>query len=286
MSKRLIRFDWAMKKMLRNKVNFDILEGFLSELLLFDVTIINLLESEGNKDYEYDKYNRVDILVKSQNDELMLIEVQNGSETDYFQRMLYGVSKLVTEYIKEGEEYGTIKKIYSINIVYFSLGQGKDYVYEYKGEFVGLHKKDILKPNSSQKKNYNVAKIGDIFPKYYIVKINNFNNIAENTLDEWIYFLKNSEVKDEFKAKGLDKVKEKLQYENLSDEDKKMYLRSVENKRIEMSVEYTAKIEAEEGKALQIAKKAIKKGFDNETISDLTDLTTEQIEELRAELPK
>lgn len=287
MSKKLIRFDWAMKKMLRHKANFGILEGLLSELLLFDVTIVDVLESESNKQYEYDKYNRVDILVKSQNDELMLIEVQNGSETDYFQRMLYGVSKLVTEYIKEGEPYGTIKKIYSVNIVYFSLGQGKDYVYEYKGEFVGLHEKDVLKPTMFQKESYKVTEIANIFPKYYILKVNNFNKVAENTLDEWIYFLKNSEVKEEFKAKGLDKVKEKLQYEALSDEDKKMYLRSVENKRIQMSVEYTAKmeakIEAEQESKIKIAKNMLADKEPNEKIAKYTGLTLEEIETLRKE---
>jgi predicted transposase/invertase (TIGR01784 family) len=283
MSNKLIRFDWAMKKWLCHKANFGILEGLLSELLLFDITIIDILESEGNKQDEYDKYNRVDILVKSQNDELMLIEVQNDSEVDYFQRMLYGVSKLVTEYIKEGEPYGTIKKIYSINIIYFSLGQGKDYIYEYKGEFIGLHKNDILKPTSLQKKNYAVDKIADIFPKYYILKINNFNDIAKDTLDEWIYFLKNSEVKDNFKAKGLDKAKEKLRYENLTEEDKKMYNRFQENRRIEISVEYTAKLEAKQERNIEIAKNAIKKGSDNQFIADITGLTVEQIEELRTE---
>ncbi|TAE92289.1 MAG: hypothetical protein EAZ80_12175, partial [Runella slithyformis] len=205
MGKKLIRFDWAMKKLLRHKANFGILEGFLSELLRFDVTIESILESEGNKEDEYDKYNRVDILIKSQTDELMLVEVQNDSEIDYFQRMIYGVSKLVTEYIKEGEAYGTIKKIYSINIVYFGLGQGKDYVYEYKGEFVGLHQNDILRPTALQQQSYKTEKVSDIFPKYYLLKINNFNKIAENTLDEWVYFLKTSEVRDEFVAKGLDK---------------------------------------------------------------------------------
>jgi hypothetical protein len=278
MSKKLIRFDWAMKKLLRHKANFGILEGFLSELLRFDVTIESILESEGNKQDEYDKYNRVDILVKSPNNELMLVEVQNDSEIDYFQRMLFGVSKLVTEYIKEGEPYGTIKKIYSINIVYFGLGQGKDYVYEYKGEFVGLHENDILLPTTLQKQDFKVEKVSDIFPKYYILKVNNFNDVAKDTLDEWVYFLKNSEVKDNFKAKGLDKAKEKLRYESLTDEEKKMYDRFQENRRIENSVSYTAKQEEK----VDMAKKAIKKGFDNQTIADLTDLTIEQIEQLRS----
>ncbi|NJL15118.1 MAG: Rpn family recombination-promoting nuclease/putative transposase [Microscillaceae bacterium] len=277
MSRKLIRFDWAIKKVLRHKANFGILEGFLSELLRFDVMIESILESEGNKQDEYDKYNRVDILVKSQQDELMLVEVQNDSEVDYFQRMLFGVSKLVTEYIKEGEPYGTIKKIYSINIVYFGLGQGKDYVYEYKGEFVGLHEKDILIPTTLQKQNFKVEKISDIFPKYYILKVNNFNDVAKDTLDEWVYFLKNSEVKDTFKAKGLDKAKEKLRYEILTEEEKKMYDRFQENRRIENSVSFTAKQE----RNVEIAKKMILAGSKDDFISEMTDLTLEQIEQLR-----
>jgi predicted transposase/invertase (TIGR01784 family) len=283
MSKKLIRFDWAMKKLLRHKANFGILEGFLSELLHFDITIESILESEGNKQDEYDKYNRVDILVKAQNNELMLVEVQNDSEIDYFHRMLYGVSKLVTEYIKEGEKYGTIKKIYSINIVYFGLGQGNDYLYESKSEFVGVHQKDVLLPTKVQIKNYEVNNIADIFPKYYILKVNNFNDIAKNTLDEWIYFLKNSEVKDEFKAKGLEKAKEKLLYENLSDKEKKMYDRSVENNRIEMSVEYTRIIEAEHKVAVEVAKRMILAGSTNDFIAQMTGLLLEHIEELRNE---
>jgi hypothetical protein len=59
MSKRLVRFDWAMKKLLRNKANFSILEGFFSELLRRDITIQNILESESNKQTDDDKYNRV-----------------------------------------------------------------------------------------------------------------------------------------------------------------------------------------------------------------------------------
>jgi predicted transposase/invertase (TIGR01784 family) len=279
MNKKLIRFDWAMKKLLRNKANFDVLEGFLSELLRFDVQIESILESESNKDDIYDKFNRVDILVKSQNSELMLVEVQNDSEIDYFQRMLYGVSKLVTQYIKEGEPYGTIRKIYSINIVYFGLGQGKDYVYEYKGAFVGLHEHDILMPTPLQKEQYSIERIADIFPKYYLLKVNNFNKVAENTLDEWVYFLKTSQVEDNFKAKGLDKAKEKLAYEILSDIDKKNYDKYQENITIEKSVVYTAKKERE----IEIAKNMIKKGFDNETIMELTGLTHEPIDTLRTE---
>jgi PD-(D/E)XK nuclease family transposase len=276
MSKKLIRFDWAMKKLLRNKANFDVLEGFLSELLRYDVTIESILESEGNKQDEYDKYNRVDILVKSQSNELILVEIQNDPEIDYFQRMLFGVSKLVTEYINEGQRYGTIKKICSVNIIYFDLGQGKDYVYEHRGEFVGLHENDVLLPTTFQKQNFKVEMVSDIFPKYYILKVNNFNDVAKDTLDEWIYFLKNSEVKDGFKAKGLDKAKEKLRYERLTDEEKKMYDRSQENRRIESSVIYTAQLE----NAAEIARRMLKRGTPIEIIAEDTGLAVELVMQL------
>ncbi|WYD79654.1 MAG: hypothetical protein V8K32_10085 [Candidatus Electrothrix gigas] len=46
-TRKLISFDWAMKKLLRSKANFDILEGFLSELLKEDIHILEILESEN-----------------------------------------------------------------------------------------------------------------------------------------------------------------------------------------------------------------------------------------------
>ncbi len=250
----LIRFDWAVKKLLRNKANFGILEGFLSELFGFDVKVEQILESESNKDDEKDKFNRVDILVRTDENELILVEVQNDPETDYFHRILYGVSKLATEYLKEGEGYGTIKKIISVNILYFQLGVGNDYVYEYQGEFIGKHLKDTLHPNYYQKNKYKIKKISDILPKYYLLKINNFNNVAQDSLDEWIYFLKNSEVPKSFKAKGIQEAAEKLRIDSLTKEERKIYQRYQEARWIEKDV-----IETAENKGME---KGIEKGME------------------------
>ena len=123
-----IRFDWAMKRLLRNKANFAVLEGFLTTLLRDRIKIQKLLESESNQEEEFDKYNRVDLLAEDSKGTLLLIEIQNNNEYAYFQRMLFGTSKLVTEYINRGEGYDKVRKVYSINIVYFSLGHGKDIV--------------------------------------------------------------------------------------------------------------------------------------------------------------
>ena len=227
-----IRFDWAIKRLLRQKANFDVLEGFLSELLKFDVKIQEIIESEGNQEEENDKYNRVDLLAKDDKDDLILIEVQNEKEHDYFHRMNYAQAKLITEHIYSGDAYAEIKKVFSINIVYFELGQGKDYIYVGKTTFKGLHKDDLLELSEKQKKLYPLKSVSDIYTNYYIIKTNNFNDVAKDSLDEWIYFLKNSEIKDEFKAKGLQSAKEKLRVDNLEGYEKEKYDNFIKEQRI------------------------------------------------------
>jgi predicted transposase/invertase (TIGR01784 family) len=104
--KKLVRFDWFIKNLLRNKADFEILEGFLCELLKDDIKILkvlDILESEGGKKDQLDKFNRVDVLVKTSTDERIIIEVQNTKELDYLQRILYGTSKVIAENITEGQ---------------------------------------------------------------------------------------------------------------------------------------------------------------------------------------
>ena len=298
MNKKLIRFDWAVKKLLRNKANFGVLEGFLSELLFDDIRIEKILESEGNQETEDDKFNRVDILTQNSKNELIIIEIQNTYEIDYFQRMAFGASKALTENFNLGQEYIEIKKIISINIVYFDLGQGQDYVYKGGTVFKGLHQHDTLTLSYKQQTAFLKDSVSDIFPEYYIIKVNKFNNIAKDSLDEWIYFLKNSEVKDEFKAKGLQQAGEVLDIMRLNEDDQYSYNRYMEYLSYKASEILTLKSEAEDKirederkitskkKQIEFAKKLILKGFDNPTIADLTDLTTEEIEEVRDSMAK
>ena len=225
----LIRFDWAMKRLLRQKANYKVLEGFLSVLLKEDVKIITMKESESNKANTSDKFNRVDIMVENNVGELLIIEMQNSEEVDYFLRMLYGVSKAITEHISKGEPYSRIRKVYHINIVYFKLGQGNDYVYYGTTEFRGLHCHDVLQLTDDQKVFFaadnrkNVGEVKDLYPEYYILCVEDFNNVAKDSLDEWIYYFKNNTIPAEFSAPGLDEVRELLRYDQLSEKDRLDY---------------------------------------------------------------
>jgi predicted transposase/invertase (TIGR01784 family) len=232
----LIRFDWAMKRLLRSKANFGILEGFLSELLKRDLTILEVLDSESNQLDQDNKFNRVDILVKLADGEIVLIEVQTDTEEDYFSRMLFGTSKVITEHIYLGDKYVKVKKVYSVNILYFDLGHGNDYIYHGTTNFIGLHINDQLSLSVKQQEFYKKNAIHHIYPEYYLIKVNQFDDIAKDTLDEWIYFLKNETIKDGFKAKGLVEAKEKLDSMKMNKEERLIYDRYVEDIRYRNSI--------------------------------------------------
>lgn len=74
-----IRFDWAVKRMQRDKANFAVLEGLVTVLLNEHITIIELLESEGNQDKIDTKFNRVDIKEKNSKREIIFAEVKCGN---------------------------------------------------------------------------------------------------------------------------------------------------------------------------------------------------------------
>ncbi len=225
MQRKLISFDWAIKRILRSKANFDILEGFLSELLKEDITILEVLESESNQDLKNDKFNRLDIKVKNQKQEIVLIEIQYDREMDYLQRILYASSKAISEHMKESDSYAKVTKIISISILYFDFGDGDDYIYKGTTNFIGLHKHTQLKLNEKQKELYKVDNVENIYPEYYLIKIKNFDNNAKDSLDEWINFLKNEEIPENPKAKGLLKAKETLDYLKMDDEERAEYER-------------------------------------------------------------
>ncbi|MDR1336614.1 MAG: Rpn family recombination-promoting nuclease/putative transposase, partial [Tannerella sp.] len=177
----LISFDYALKRLLRNKANYEVLEGFLSELLLKDVSVKSIGESESNKETPTGKSNRVDILVEDESGEIILIELQFRQEIDFLHRMLFGTSKTISERMDQGLEYMYVKKVYSINIVYFNLGQGDDYVYHGKTHFIGLHKNDELRLSGAQRELFGKKTAADVYPEYYILKINSFNDVAKDT---------------------------------------------------------------------------------------------------------
>ncbi len=283
-----IRFDWAAKKMLRDKANFGILEGFLSELLKDSIKINNILESETNKENPDDKYNRVDLLVHNSKNELIIIEIQNTRELDYLFRLLFITSKAITENMSEGSSYSAVKKVITISVLYFDLGQGTDYIYHGTTNFVGLHSKDQLQLSAGQKKLFQKQSVEQIFPEHYLIRISQFDeksiSLTQDKFDEWVYFLKTSEIKDNFTAQGIDEARKKLAIMNMPNDEQRAYIRYLDKISTEASVAETLKFEAEQKirkeEQIKMAKKLLQNKVDKRVISISTELTIQEIENL------
>jgi len=300
---KLVRFDWAIKHLLRDKANFGILEGFLSAVIGEEILVQELLESEGNQEHEKDKYNRVDLLVKNQKDELIFIEVQVEEQQDFFQRIGYGASKLIAQYIQMGKPYSDIKKVISVSIAYFDLGVGMDYVYHGSTNFVGMKRKDKLALNETQKLLYGAKHVYQLFAEYYLLRVGMFDDHVGDDLDEWVYMLKNDEVEPDFQAKHIQEAGERLRYMSLNKQRRQEYEHYLENLRYRASMEqtelYKVKQEGiEEGMAQGVekgmvqgalqekrnnARNALQTGLSIQQVSAITGLSEDEIAELAEE---
>ena len=282
---RYIRFDWAIKRLLRQKANFGLLEGFLTVFLGEKITIVELLESEGNQLSEDDKFNRVDIKALNDKGEIIIVEIQNTRELYYLERILYGVAKAITEHISLGESYYKVKKIYSISVLYFDIGRGEDFLYHGQNHFIGVHSKDQLVINTKER-NAIVSRLpSEIFPEYILIRVNEFDKVAVTPLEEWMNYLKDGTIRPDTMAPGLGEAREKLKYYSMTPEDRHAYDEHLNAVMIQNDVLDSAKLEGRmeglaegeaKGKAeanLENAKKMKAMGIDLEMIRQITGIT-------------
>ena len=275
-----IRFDWAVKRMLRDKANFAVLEGLITVLTGEDVKIEELLESEGNQDSSNDKFNRVDIKAKNSKGDIIIVEVQLTRQFYFLQRILYGVSKAITEHIEIGQMYDKVKKVYSINIVYFDLGKGSDYLYHGKTVFTGVHTNDLLEVNTKEAEELRMRVPHDIFPEYYIIRVNEFNSVATTPIEEWLDYLKNNRIKDDTSTPGLKEARQKLLYLTMSDKERRAYDEHMDDIMVQNDVLDTAE---EKGviKGIMLTAKNLKSmGFSIADIMNATGLSEDDIKKL------
>ena len=272
---RYIRFDWAIKRLLRQKANFGVLEGFLTVFLGEKITIVELLESEGNQLSEDDKFNRVDIKALNDKGEIIIVKIQNIRKLYYLEQVLYGVAKTITEYISLGE----------------------DYLYHGQNHFIGVHTKDQLVVNTKER-SVIVSKLSpEIFPEYILIRTNKFDKIAVTPLEEWMDYLKRGTIRPDTMTPGLGEAREKLRYYSMPPEDRYAYDEHLNAVMIQNDVLDSAKLEGyleglaesraenkEKGKAkglakgeteanLENAKKMKAMGIDLEMIRQITGIT-------------
>jgi hypothetical protein len=123
------------------------------------------------------------------------------------------------------------------------LGQGKDYVYYGRTEFRGIHEQDILMLSPRQREQFCCKEVGDLYPEYYVLRVEDFNDVATTPLDEWIAFLKTGEIPDDAKAPGLAEARERLNVDRMDEAERKAYRAHMEALRYQSSVIESSLIE-------------------------------------------
>ena len=220
---RYIRFDWAAKYMLRNKVDFAIFEGLIFVLLGEGVTIEDIIDGEWNLCSVYGKYRRVVIKAYNSEGEKILIEIRQTFELDYLERLVYAKGIPNNNPPDRRNDYVEVKKVYSINILYFDLGEGADYLYHGQADFVGVHTGDTLRLTQHEQNDLKVVAPEDVFPEYYIIRVNEFDQMAVTPLDEWLQYLKDEYIKPDTTVPGLKEARERLEYLRMSPDERRAY---------------------------------------------------------------
>ncbi len=241
-----IRFDWAIKRLLRDKANFSVLEGLLTVLFNDKTKIVEIWDCKRIQIWEDDKYYRVDIKVRNSKGEIFFVEVQSMRELYYWERVLYGTSQTITEHISRDNNC----KVYFIYILYFDLGKGNDYLYHGQNRFIGVHTHDELMITAKEEGAIVQKLPAEVFPEYYLIRVNEFNQVAKTPLEEWIQYLKTGDISPDTTAPGLSEAREKLRYYDMSPEERHAYDEHVNAIMIQNDVLCTARQEGlEEGRA-------------------------------------
>lgn len=279
-----IRFDWAAKRMLRDKANFGVFEGLITVLLNEPVHIIEILESESNQIKGDSTYGCVVLRAANNKGDEVIVEVQTIRELYYLWNLVANCFQPFPTHISLGDKYDKVRKVYSISILYFDLGQGADYLYHGQTSLVGVHTKDTLKINTRDKGIIKIKTPEEIFPEYFIIRVNEFNKVAKTPLEEWLDYLKSGHIKPDTTAPGLQEAREKLQYMKMDKAERKAYDRHIDNIMVQNDVLDTAKMEGRaEGRAdekREMAQKMKAKGMEAGLISDITGLDITEIEKL------
>ena len=133
--------------------------------------------------------------------------------------------------------------MYSINILYFDLGRGTDYLYHGTTVFKGVHTGDYLEVNTKERGVISMRSPSDIFPEYYLIRVKNFNDVATTPIEEWLDYLKNDYIREDTSVPGLQEAREKLAYLRMTQDERQAYDRHIDNLMIQNDVIDTAREE-------------------------------------------
>jgi predicted transposase/invertase (TIGR01784 family) len=283
----LVSFDYAIKYLLKDKGDYDIVEGFISTLISScgykPIKIKALLESASNKESKELKSSIADLVVEDDAGNKYIVEIDRSYTSLFLHKACFNSSRLIVDSISSNDDYSTIKKIIHINLLYFPFGNIKAPLHYGKTIF---HEIDRVHP-----KSLHIADLGmkffdahNIFPEYFVISVPLFNDVIKDELDEWLYMMKHSEVKKDFKSPYMKKVADRLNILKMSPADRKEYTsyrnESLKERDYIVSAEEKGKAEGKAERDIEIARAMLLDGDSADKVAKITGLPVLEIEKL------
>jgi hypothetical protein len=293
---RLISFDYAIKYLLKDKSDFEIVEGFISAILAAEghkpVKIKSLLESASNKESAMLKSSVADVIVGDEDGNSYIVEIDRSYTDMFLHKACFNSCRLIVDNLSSGQDYTKIKKVFHINLLYFSFKSANTTTQAplHHGKVI-FHQVDHKHPV-----DVHLADLGmqffdlhNIFPEYFVISIPLFDDVIKAEIDEWLYMMKHSEVREDFKSPYMKKVAERLNILKMTEAERRDYdaylSDSLKNRDYLVSAKEEGieigKAEGEVKKAMEIAQIMLLDGDSIEKIARITGLSTAEIETLK-----
>ena len=278
--------DYIFKKVFAKEGNEELLKDLLESILDIKIEKVEVKNPELPKDIYDRKAGILDIKVQIDEDKICDVEIQVTNEKNIDHRSIYYLGMLVSEQLEKGEDYKTIKKSISINLLNFNYYNRNSY-----------HQVAHMKFEETKKEEYvdlGYTKEEEIATKdveMHFIEIPKFikkNPGAKTKLEQWLWLLVGEGGKIKMAEKENKKIKEaSIIVEKMSMDEKEWEAyrsRRLAELNYNSGMETARREGTEKGKkekSIQIAKKLLKMGIKIEDIKEATELTEEEIMKLQ-----
>ncbi|MDX2306469.1 MAG: Rpn family recombination-promoting nuclease/putative transposase [Microscillaceae bacterium] len=269
-----IKNDIAFRKIFGNAAKTEILISFLNAVLKLEgnkkITWVEIMNPYQVPIILGAKSTILDVKAKDKAGKEYIVEMQVTDKLGFAKRVVYYSAKSYSAQLNVGEDYYKLKPTIFIGILNFEFLETSNY----------LSRHLILDTETHE------HKLKDLdFNFIELPKFNKTEQELDTLIDKWVYFIKNAEsltvIPANLDDEGLKSAYTEADRHTWSKTDLEAYeyaqMRETDDKAEKLLVEQ----KAEQRRNVEIAKNAIRKGFDNLTISELTGLAIEQIETLR-----
>ncbi|GHT28215.1 hypothetical protein FACS18942_08450 [Planctomycetales bacterium] len=119
-----LKNDFVFKLVFGDKRRVDLLTAFLKSVLDIpadEYKRVDIIDSNVKKEYRKDKAGILDVKIQTKSGRIVDVEIQVEPEIPLIKRLLFYQSKMITEQIGEGNDYGVIKPVINIVITDFTV---------------------------------------------------------------------------------------------------------------------------------------------------------------------